>query len=103
MRLGIFFAVACAVSSNVFAETAEYQIRRLVYLGSSCGIESLARSSALPGHERFKVMCRNVSAYPNGLEVVCTDPADDRSCRIVTPAATFDQLELLQPKIPAVP
>lgn len=87
---------ACAICSNAIAETAEYQVRRLVYLESSCGVESLAKLNSSPGHERFKATCKNISTYPDGLEVECTDPSDDRSCKILTPAVTFDQLELLQ-------
>jgi hypothetical protein len=89
---------SCALSGASLAETADYQIRRLIYLGSSCGLEALERVDATPGSERFKATCKNASSYPNGLEVVCSDPFDDRSCRIVTIARHFDQLELLQPK-----
>lgn len=95
--------VVCAICSQAAAETAEYQVRRLIYLGSSCGVESLERFDPSPGHERFKAACKNVSAYPNGLEIDCTDPSDDRSCTIVTPSVTFDHLELLQPKNVVVP
>lgn len=95
--------VACLHCSEAAAETAEYQIRRLIYLTTSCGVESLVTLDSSPGNERFKAMCKNVSAYPSGLEVVCTDPSDDRSCRIITPAVKFDQLELLQPQTPAAP
>lgn len=97
MRRCLLLLAACTVNGAALAETAEYQIRRLIYLGSSCGIETLARLKPTPGHERFKAACRNASAYPDGLEVDCTDPMDDRSCAIVTPPRSFDQLELLQP------
>jgi len=103
MKRHLALVIACAVCSKAIAETAEYQVRRLVYLQSSCGVESLTRLDSPSMNEHFKVMCKNVSAYPNGLEVVCTDPSDDRSCKILTPAVTFDQLELLQPKKPVVP
>jgi len=103
MSRGVFLVLACVGCGAAVAETADYQVRRLIYLGSSCGVESLTRLDEAPGHERFKAVCRNVSAYPNGLEVDCTDPLDDRSCTIATPAVTFDQLELLQPKTPVVP
>jgi hypothetical protein len=96
-RVGLTIAYA-VLSGTSLAETADYQIRRLIYLGSSCGLEALERIDATPGNERFKATCKNVGSFPYGLEVVCSDPFDDRSCRIVTIARNFDQLELLQPK-----
>jgi hypothetical protein len=90
--------LAGTICSTVQAATAEYQIRRLVYLKTSCGIESLVTVEASSGRERFKATCNNISAYPNGLEIICTDPVDDRSCKIMTRAVRFDQLQLMQPK-----
>lgn len=90
---------ALAPSIPAAAEIHDYMILRLVYLGTSCGTDKLSRLDAgRPDWRRFKVECRNVGAYPHGLFVTCTDPADDRSCRIETEARSFDSLELLQPK-----
>lgn len=103
MKRYLSLAIVCVAGSGAVAETAEYQVRRLIYLESSCGVESLSRLDASPGHERFKAVCRNISAYPDGLEVACSDPSDDRSCKVLTPAVMFDQLELLQPKSSRLP
>jgi hypothetical protein len=40
--------------------------------------------------------CRDVTSFPDGLTVLCTDPDDDRSCRIETAPKTFDNLDLLK-------
>lgn len=82
------------------AETQEYQIRRLIYLSTSCGIQSLKSVDSAPGRERFKATCGNTSAYPDGIEVLCLDPEDDRSCKVLTAPHYFRQLELLRPSAP---
>lgn len=75
----------------------EYQIRRFVYLKTSCGLQSFQRLN--PGQRpfRFHIVCDNVSGYPHGMEVSCSKP-DDHSCVVLTEEKTFDSLELLQPK-----
>lgn len=87
-------AAPCGTS----AEIHEYMIRRLLYLGTSCGVDTLERLESRPDERRFKATCRDVNAYPKGIEVTCTDIADDRSCVIDTPPKAFDSLELLRPK-----
>ncbi len=78
------------------AEIHEYMILRLLYLHTSCGTLALERIDAPVPHSRFKATCRDISAYPDGLTVLCTDADDDRACRVETPAKTFDHLDLLQ-------
>ena len=74
-------------------------ILRLIYLNTSCGTQKLERlNGERSDWRRFHVECRDVSAYPHGLFVTCTDVADDRSCKIETVPKTFDSLELLQPR-----
>lgn len=80
------------------AEIHEYMIRRLLYLGTSCGVDTLERLEAPGDRRRFRATCRDVNAYPKGIEVTCTDIADDRSCVIDTPPKAFDSLELMRPK-----
>ncbi|CEJ87493.1 conserved exported hypothetical protein [Hyphomicrobium sp. GJ21] len=89
--------LAGMICGTAQAVTAEYQIRRIVYLKTSCGLESLVTLEASSGRERFKATCNNISAYPKGLEIICTDPVDDRSCMITTRAVRFDQLQLMRP------
>jgi hypothetical protein len=40
--------------------------------------------------------CRDVTSFPDGLTVLCTDADDDRSCRIETAPKTFENLDLLK-------
>lgn len=80
------------------AEIHDYMILRLIYLNTSCGTQSLARLD--PGRDDrrlFKVECRDVASYPQGIVVLCTDIADDRSCNIQTKRTRFDSLRLLRP------
>lgn len=110
MRASLSFAIgrrmpalaACVVLLSpcpAQSEIHDYMILRLIYLGTSCGTQSLTRVDAgRDDWRRFKVECRNVGAYPHGIVVTCTDIADDRSCKIETEETTFDSLELLQPR-----
>lgn len=80
------------------AEIHDYMIRRLLYLHTACGVDHLERLP--PPSEtsrRFRALCRNVSAYPDGIYVTCTDIADDRSCKPETVPKSFDALKLMRP------
>jgi hypothetical protein len=92
------FGLPAVLAGSASAEIHEYMIRRLLYLGTSCGVDTLERLESRPDERRFKATCRDVNAYPKGIEVTCTDVADDRSCVIDTPPKAFDSLELLRPK-----
>lgn len=94
---GYFVIWLTATAGPVAAEIHEYMILRLVYLNTSCGTQSLERLETGPAYTRFKVTCRNVSAYPDGLTVLCTDPDDDRACLIETKEKSFDSLDLMRP------
>lgn len=92
-------ACLAAAAAPAGAEIHDYMILRLLYLGTSCGTQSLERlDPPQPDHRRFKATCRDVNAYPDGLFVTCTDIADDRSCVVETKANRFDSLELLRPR-----
>lgn len=97
MRLAaVALALAAPVSAS--AEIHDYMIRRLLYLDTSCGVDELERlPPPTEGTRRFKALCRNVSAYPDGIFVTCTDIADDRSCKVETAPKTFDSLKLMRP------
>jgi hypothetical protein len=99
LALGLASALAMISAANkASAEIHDYMVLRLIYLGTSCGTQHLTRIEAeRDDWRRFHAECRDVNAYPNGLFVTCTDPADDRSCSIETPPQTFDSLELLRP------
>jgi hypothetical protein len=93
------FAMLAGLVTPVHSEIHDYMILRLLYLGTSCGVQKLERLDAeRPEWRRFKAECRDVSAYPHGLLVTCTDPDDDRHCTIETQPNEFDSLELLRPQ-----
>lgn len=98
MKLSVRFVVVwiCTIASPAQAEIHDYMILRLLYLHTSCGTLSLERMETAAPHARFKATCKNVNGYPEGLTILCTDPDDDRTCRVETPAKTFDHLDLLQ-------
>ena len=83
-------------SGRAVAEIHDYMILRLLYLHSSCGTLSLERLKSTGSNTRFVATCRDVTSFPNGVTVLCTDPDDDRSCRIETAPTTFENLELLK-------
>lgn len=92
-------ALSVAAVAPAAAEIQDYMVRRLIYLSTSCGLQQL---DALPrskqGHQRFQGHCADVASYPDGLVVECSDDLDDRSCKVTTPAKSFDSLKLLQNK-----
>lgn len=90
-------ALVLCMPSPVRAEIQDYMILRLVYLKTSCGTESLERMASASDQRRFKVQCKDVNTYPDGLTVACSDIDDDRSCRVETDARKFKDLRLLQP------
>lgn len=91
--LGSFIA-----ATSVRAEIKDYMILRLIYLNTSCGTQKLERIEPSPdGHGRFRIECRDVASYPNGILVTCSDSHDDRSCKINTPKKSFDSLNLMSP------
>lgn len=95
---GLAIGIAAASTGSATAEIHDYMIRRLLYLDTSCGVDQLERLP--PPSEtsrRFKALCRNVSAYPDGIFVTCTDIDDDRSCKPETAPKAFDHLKLMRP------
>jgi hypothetical protein len=97
----IWRAVVVAVLAAVWpgrtvAEIHDYMILRLLYLHSSCGTLSLERLDSTGSNRRFMATCRDATSFPDGLTVLCTDPDDDRSCRIETAPKAFDNLDLLK-------
>jgi hypothetical protein len=88
--------LAAVWPGRTIAEIHDYMILRLLYLHSSCGALSLERLESTRSNRRFMAKCRDVTSFPDGLTVLCTDPDDDRSCRIETAPKTFDNLDLLK-------
>jgi hypothetical protein len=96
IRAALVAAFAAAWPGSSSAEIHDYMILRLLYLHSTCGTLSLERIDVPAPQSRFKATCKDVTTFPDGLTVLCTDPDDDRSCRIETAPTTFDNLDLLQ-------
>lgn len=82
-----------ALPSN--AEVQEYQIRRLVLFKSECKILTVSRSEPETGGYNFHIDCENVSFYPEGLNISCSDKDLETSCKILTKSKKFD-LEFLK-------
>lgn len=98
VALALALSMSMPMSGSAQAEIHDYMIRRLLYLDTACGVDHLERLP--PPSEtsrRFKALCRNVSAYPDGIYVTCTDSADDRSCKPETAPKRFDGLKLMRP------
>ncbi len=95
-RAALLSVVFAAIAGPALGEIHDYMILRLVYLNTSCGTLSMARLDVPAPHARFKVTCKDATSYPDGLTIYCTDPDDDRLCRIETPAKQFDSLDLLR-------
>ena len=86
-------------SQRASSEIHDYMILRLLYLGTSCGVQTLVRLDEPNANlRRFKADCRDANSYPHGIFVTCTNIDDDRSCRIDTEAKSFDSLDLMRPK-----
>ncbi|MDQ8698473.1 hypothetical protein [Hyphomicrobium sp. LHD-15] len=92
------FGVQIGGAVQAAAEIHDYMIRRLLHLKTSCGVQHLTRLESGKAERRFKAVCRDVNAYPDGVVVVCTDTFDDRSCMIESTPRSFDSLELLRPR-----
>lgn len=99
MRLGQAVVASFLLATSAAAEIHDYMILRLLYLNTSCGVDHLERlAPATPNTRRFHAECRDVAAYPNGIDVVCADVLDDRLCKVETTPKNFDNLELLSPR-----
>lgn len=94
----VLFGAQVGGALQVVAEIHDYMIRRLLYLNTSCGVQHLTRVESSEAERRFKAVCRDVNAYPDGIVVVCTDTSDDRSCTIENAPKKFHSLELLRPR-----
>jgi hypothetical protein len=90
--------VACAGVPNAAAnpEIKDHEIRRFVYLKTNCGLRELKRLNSGERPLRFHVACANASGWPDGMEIACSEPDDDRSCRVTTEEKRFQHLELLK-------
>jgi predicted NAD/FAD-binding protein len=78
------------------AAVQDYQVIRLIMMKSECVQDQLTRTDKSDGSIEFLAHCKNLSHYPDGLHVVCSDGEDERSCKVQTQAKQFNSLKLLQ-------
>ena len=94
--------VASAMQLNLFlpstakAEIKDYMIRRMLILKTECKLDELKRSEPKEGGFNFLASCKNVSFYPDGVKITCSDKDLETSCKIKTKAKKFDDLNLLK-------
>jgi len=94
--------VTSAMQLNLFlpsmakAEIKDYMIRRMLVLKTECKLDELKRSEPKEGGFKFLATCENVSFYPDGVTINCSDKDLETSCKIKTKAKKFDRLNLLK-------
>lgn len=78
------------------AEIKDYMIRRMIILKTECKLDELKRSEPKQGGFKYLAICENVSFYPDGVTINCSDKDVETSCKINTKAKKFNQLNLLK-------
>lgn len=92
----VWIACAEAPASAGNPEIKDYEIRRFVYLKTNCGLKELQRLNPGGRPLTFHVGCNNASNWPEGMHIACSEPDDDRSCRVTTEEKQFKHLDLLR-------
>ncbi|MBR2537074.1 MAG: hypothetical protein IKE66_13470 [Hyphomicrobium sp.] len=102
MRCAVLAVFALAFASNgagtALAEIKDYEVLRFLYLKTPCGMAKVTSRDVTAEHARFTAECQNETAFPDDAVVICSDQADDRSCRLEKQYRDFKHLELLRPK-----
>ncbi len=73
----------------------EWQIHRLLNVRTECNMDELSDRSPPTGPARFFATCRNITFYPDGVVVECPDRTDEWTCKILTEARSFKNLDML--------
>ncbi len=92
----IFFLGYVFLPSAAKAEIKDYMIRRMIILKTECKLDELKRSEPSEGGFKYLAICENVSFYPDGVTINCSDKDVETSCKIKTKAKKFDKLNLLK-------
>ena len=94
----LFFILLSSVflPSLAKAEIKDYMIRRMIILKTECKLDELKRSEPSEGGFKYLAICENVSFYPDGVTINCSDKDVETSCKIKTKAKKFDNLNLLK-------
>jgi hypothetical protein len=96
MKNAVAVLVLVSLCLPVYAGIQDYQIIRLITMKSYCNHKSLERTDSDNGTVTFFTSCLNVSHYPDGIFVICSDPENEQTCKIQTQAKQFNHLKLLQ-------
>jgi hypothetical protein len=93
-RLGVWLSLGALWLGMVSPAQAikEYELRRFLMLKSECRLQTIVADSVDASGHRFNVSCGDSTAFPDGAEVLCPEPEDDRSCRMLTTPRRFDKL-----------
>ena len=92
----LVFVAGCFCTWQLNAAILEYQIRRLILFKTECQIVSVTKSQDKNGSLNYHTKCENVSFYPDGVSIICTDPDQETSCKIMTKKKSFESLDLLK-------
>lgn len=77
-------------------EIKDYEIARFVYLKTNCGLRAQKRLNPGGRPLLFHIECHNASNWPDGMGLSCSEPDDDRTCRVTTEERRFKSLDLLR-------
>lgn len=94
--IAMVFLINSIMPSIGQARILDYQIRRLVLLKTKCVLISIEKNLSPESSLSFLVKCENVSFYPKGIKVICSDPDLETSCEIKTAIKKFKNLNLLK-------
>ncbi|GJM00099.1 MAG: hypothetical protein DHS20C07_17780 [Methyloligella sp.] len=78
------------------AEIQEYLIRRMILLQTKCDLVDVKKEEPKQGGFKFQASCENVSFYPDGVIITCSDKDRETSCEIKTKIKKFENLNLLK-------
>ena len=92
----VFASMIASYGLPAYAGIQDYQIIRLITMKSDCSRKNLERTENDNGTVSFFAACSNVSHYPDGVKVLCDDPDNEQSCKILTESKKFEHLKLLQ-------
>lgn len=91
----MFIGLFCVYPSSILAQINDYQIRRLILYQSECQWDDIDNKQVVEDGVNYTISCQNVSFYPEGVLVHCSDIDDETTCRIKTKKKSFN-LELMK-------
>ena len=79
------------------ADVKDYEVIRYLYLKPTCGRSTITKIEKLDAALRFHAECQDLTSFPDGAVVLCSDPSDDRSCKLESAPQQFKDLNLMRP------